>query len=489
MSNVSDVGKMPMPGKSNRLRLIAAAALALAAQPAATQTRDAPPPPAAERLGLDSLFSANMVLQRGRPIAIWGRARPGERVALTLDDQRDETVTGADGVWRTQLSARRAGGPYRLEASAASFHDRYDNVMVGDVWLCAGQSNMEFRRSKALDLDQRFAPDAGLRMLDIARQQAAAPSPHLMTLGGWSRSAPATAANFSAVCHHFGQRLREALSVPIGLIDAAWGGTQIAAFVDEDLLTSRELAPSIADPASRQNGGRVFNGMIAPLAPFALRGVLWYQGESDTHRPEAYGARLAALAASWRKAFAQPLPFVVIQLPAFDPAPNDPSGNWAIVREAQRRFAANDKMASLVVQIDQGSAHQLHSPRKAVVAERSAAVALADVYRSGGATGPRATSIARTKHAIRIRFATKSALVAHNGQSVEGFELCAETCATVAAHIVGTHEVELPIPGGTDPRSVRYAWADAPAPWLFDRSGWPVGPFETAIPKRGKTSI
>jgi sialate O-acetylesterase len=480
---------MPMPGKCNRLRLIAAAALALAAPPAAAQTRDAPPPPATERLGLDSLFGANMVLQRGRPIAIWGRAAPGERVAVSLGDKRAEAVTGADGVWRTRLSARHAGGPYRLDASAPSFHDRYDNVMVGDVWLCAGQSNMEFRRSKAVDLDQRFAPDAGLRMLDVARQQASAPSPHLMTLGGWSRSAPATAANFSAVCHHFGQRLRAALGVPVGLIDAAWGGTQIAAFVDEATLTSRELAPAIADPASRQNGGHVFNGMIAPLAPFALRGVLWYQGESDTHRPEAYGARLAALAASWRTAFAQPLPFVVIQLPAFDPAPKDPSGHWAVVREAQRRFAANDEKARLVVQIDQGSAHQLHPPQKAVVAERAAATALADVYRSGGAAGPRATTISRTKTAIRIGFEIKGGLTARNGPAVNGFELCDTVCAPVAARITGARKVELAIPPGTDPRSIRYAWADVPVPALFDRAGWPVGPFEATIPKQGKAKI
>jgi len=489
MNDVSDLWSISMPGKSNRIRLIAAAALALAALPAAAQTRDAPPPPAAERLGLDSLFGANMVLQRDRPIAIWGRAKPGERVEVSLGGKRAVAVADADGVWRARLAPRRAGGPYRLEASAASFHDRYDDVMIGEVWLCAGQSNMEFRRSKALDLDQRFAPDPGLRILDVARQQAPAPSPHLMTLGGWSRSAPATAANFSAICHHFGQRLRAALGVPIGLIDAAWGGTQIAAFVDEDMLTSRELAPSIADPASRQNGGRVFNGMIAPLAPFALRGVLWYQGESDTHRPEAYGARLAALAASWRKAFAQPLPFVVIQLPAFDPAPKDPSGHWAIVREAQRRFAANDDRAGLVVQIDQGSAHKLHPPRKAVVAERAAAVALAEVYRSGGAKGPRAATIARTKTAIRIRFATAGALSGRDGPAVEGFELCAERCAPVAARVIGARDVELPIPAGTDPRSVRYAWVDVPAPALFDGSGWPVGPFETAIPKRGKARI
>src|SRR5690606_22567674 len=130
--------------------------------------------------------------QRDRPIAIWGRAKPGERIEVSLGSRRAEAVADADGVWRTQLAARHAGGPYRMEASAPSFHDRYDNVVIGDVWLCAGQSNMEFRRSKALDLDQRFAPDASLRILDVARQQAPTPSPHLMTLGGWSRSAPAT---------------------------------------------------------------------------------------------------------------------------------------------------------------------------------------------------------------------------------------------------------------------------------------------------------
>ncbi len=438
------VGQMPIRRKSNNISPIAAAlALIFTAGTATAQTRAAPPPPAVERMGLDSVFGANMVLQRDHPVRLWGRGKPGERVALSLGTAHAEVTAGVDGRWAGVLPARPAGGPLVLRASAPSFDDYYPNVLVGDVWLCSGQSNMEFRRSKANDLDLDFATDDGLRLLDIGRRQDAAPSPHLMTLGGWSISATANAANFSAICHRFGQRLRAALDVPIGLISASWGGTRIAAFIDAPTLDARGLSTDDPDPASRQNSGRLFNAMIAPLGAVTLRGVLWYQGESDTHRPAGYRSKLAALAASWRKAFSQPLPFVVVQLPTFDPTPLDPSGNWAAVREAQRRFVADDGNAGLVVQIDQGSATELHPPEKALVAERSAAVALAVIYRRKAIKiGPILSRARRTGNVIALRFEVAERLIARKGDAVEGFEVCGESCVKAASRIVGRNRVQ-----------------------------------------------
>lgn len=470
------------------------AALALAAAlmpvPGATaQTRDAGSPPREERLGMDSLFGAHMVLQRDRPIRVWGRAKPGERVRVSFGEAHARTVAGSNGSWAVTLSARPAGGPYLLKASAPSFSDQYRDILVGDVWLCSGQSNMEFRRSKATDLPARFATDNGLRMLDIARREAPAPSPHLMPLGGWSASSADSAARFSAICHHFGERLRARLKVPIGLIGASWGGTRIAAFVDAATLARRGVASGAVDRLPRQNDGRVFNAMIAPLAPFGLKGVLWYQGESDTHRPKGYEQRLTALAASWRQAFDHPLPMIVIQLPPFDPSPRTPPGHWAQIREAQRRFVAGDRVAGLVVQIDQDSADNLHPTNKAVVAVRAAETALGIAYAIGRprpvATLPR---VERYGPTIILHFGVDARLTSPDGRRVRGYELCAETCVAVPGHLAGPHRVELVIPDHLEPRCLRYAWSDVPISDLRTESGWPLGPFAVPLRKAARTS-
>ncbi|MFL9839808.1 sialate O-acetylesterase [Sphingomonas sp. ST-64] len=455
---------------------------------AAAQTRDAGSPPAAERVGTDSLFASHMVLQRDRPIRIWGRALPGEAVRLSLGKAQARAITRPDGTWTVTLPARPAGGPYRLDVSAPSFRDRYREILIGDVWLCAGQSNMEFRRSKAVDLPAHFAPDAGLRMLDIARREAPTPSPHLMTLAGWKTSTPDSAARFSAICHHFGERLRAQLGVPIGLVGASWGGTRIAAFVDAVTLKTRGLDGTAHDPVSRQNDGRVFNAMIAPLAPSGLKGVLWYQGESDTHRPEGYAPRLAALAASWRQAFAQPLPMIVVQLPPFNPSPRTPPGHWAEIREAQRRFVSDDGSAGLVVQIDQESANDLHPAKKAVVAERAAERALSVAYGHGssrsGAEPPRIVRIGRR---LLLNYEIPDRLVAPNPEAVRGFEICTDTCAAIQARLTGPRRIELTISDSTVPRCLRYAWADVPQQNLQTERSGPPGPF--AISLREDTTV
>ncbi len=463
------------------------AALALAAAlmplPVATaQTRDAGAPPREERLGVDSLFSAHMVLQRARPIRIWGRAKPGEHVRVSLGKAQARTFAGSNGAWAVTLPARAAGGPYLLEASAPSFRDRYRDILVGDVWLCAGQSNMEFRRSKASDLPARFAKDDGLRIFDIARREATLPSSHLMALGGWTASSPDSAARFSAICHHFGERLRARLKVPVGLIGASWGGTRIAAFVDAATLARRGVASDLIDRVSRQNDGRVFNAMIAPLAPFGLKGVLWYQGESDTHRPVGYAQRLTALAASWREAFGQPLPMIVVQLPPFDPSPRTPPGHWTQIREAQRRFVAYDRAAGLVVQIDQDSAGNLHPTKKAVVAERAAERALSIAYATGrpesGAQLPRIEQRGRT---LILHYGAGSRLTASDRQTVRGYEICADRCVAVPGRLTGPRRVVLEIPATVEPRCLRYAWSDVPRGDLRTQSGAPPGPFAVSL--------
>ena len=434
-------------------------------------------------VGLAPIFAENMVLQRGSKINIWGNTAPGEMVSVALDRQRRSVRAGQDGRWETTLSHPKAGGPYVLEAKSPSFQQRISNVMIGEVWLCSGQSNMGFKYSTATDLLQPAPSDDQLRLMRVDLVQSEVPLTTLKTTIPWSISHAETAKDFSAVCHQFGSVLREKLKVPVGLITSAWGGSRIAPFIDENTLKARNIMPPF-DPniEARQNGARAYNGMIAPLVPFSMRGAIWYQGESDARAPEPYENYLHALATSWRTKFGQNWPMLIVQLPAYDPTPREKTGSWARIREAQRLYVKNDRNSALIAQIDQGSAKELHPPEKKAVANRVADAALANVYKFRGATvGPQFLSAKRRGNVVRIMFKSSGAIQLADSATLSGFELCSEDCIPVSGQLTGKREVTLHVPEGQSPTCIRYGWSDVPKPVLFDGSKRPAEPFMVAL--------
>ena len=623
---------------------------------------------------LDPLFQDHAVLQRGRPIGVWGSAAAGERVTVTLDGRQATGQADGSGRWTAALPAMSAGGPYTLEARGGSgARQTVSDVMVGDVWLCSGQSNMELPVSRSRNPDAAIARSSNdrIRLLTVAHLGRSEAMAAFQAPAVWQLAAPQTVRTFSATCYYFARELQETERVPMGLINAAWGGTAIEAWtgesglrsiggfddrldllrlyardpdaanqsigrmwedwwrtrdssagepwkaqpaatadwravpdpmrdwkkwgvpelashdgmvwfrrtfdltaeqagraatlslggideVDETWVNGRAIANTFGWGAERDYrlppgvlraganivvlnvlstwdaGGMIgpadrlavrfddgttvplagrwryqmvplsmgrpprapwepiaglttlYNGMIAPLGPYGLRGAVWYQGETNADEPAGYQALLTGLMSSWRRQFGADLPFLVVQLPGFGRVPTSPmDSGWAEIREAQRRAVASDARTGLAVTIDLGDRNDIHPTGKQEVGSRLVRVARRIVYGEAiTPSGPVPTSARHEAGRVVVTFGdVDGQLVTYSASQPIGFELCGAgkgSCRFVSGR-VESNRVALDPAGVPSPTRVRFCWGDSPVCNLSDRSGLPVGPFETAI--------
>ncbi|MGH7995997.1 MAG: sialate O-acetylesterase [Opitutaceae bacterium] len=476
--------------------------------------------PARGDVTVPKILSSHMVVQRDRPIHLWGWADPGERVAATLREFTASTQADDLGRWSLYLAPEPAGGPYRLTIKG---HNTLilDDVLVGDVWFASGQSNMQLPlmgfpgnavvTNGAEEIRQAYHTD--LRLLHIpdeashyARQDQPA---------SWTACTPQTAATFSAAAYFFARELAKRERVPIGIIDCSWGGTPAAPWVSPETLGSdaglmpvfAEWASTSADHAdaprllakehredlaARAAGrplpqhpwhpdldswapGWLYNGMIAPAVNYPIKGVIWYQGASDTDpgRASMYGRVFPALIRDWRRQWREgDFPFLFVQIASFDAGPG-----WPIVREAQRRtlHLANTAM---VVTIDIGNPHNIHPADKQDVGHRLALAARALAYGERiEYSGPSFRQTSLDGDRIRAWFDHADGLTAKGGPLV-GFEIAGadRTFRPATARIDGD-SVWLSSPRVPHPRYVRYAWASDPVANLFNGAGLPASPF------------
>src|SRR5436190_9304171 len=386
---------------------------------------------------LPDVLGDSMVLQQKHSVPVWGTADPGEEVTVRFAGQTKRATAGADGRWRVNLDPLRASStPATLTVTGKNTIELKD-ILVGEVWLVAGQSNMQRLLSETADGEAATAAANHplIRLFNVSRQVAFkhAPPP----LGLWRACTPDSVKEFSAAGYYFGVELERELNVPIGLINSSYGGSQAEAWTPvEDLWASPELKPTVdrtkiwdeerprvkaeydeaikkwrgeADKA-KAAGARpqpspavpdalreyrvaasIYDGMIAPLIPYSLRGAFWYQGESNEARAQQYGILLPAMIKAWRERWDyRDLPFGIVQLPNYrDPKPEPADEPWSFVREAQRRTALTMRNVGLIVTIDIGEAHDIHPKNKLDVGKRMARWALADVYgRKLTKTGP-----------------------------------------------------------------------------------------------------
>jgi sialate O-acetylesterase len=619
---------------------------------------------------LHPLFTDHAVLQRDRPIAVWGWAAPRERVVVEFDGARIEARAAASGAWRAELPAHEAGGPYALSVQAGAARASVSDILVGDVYLCSGQSNMEFQTRYATNASTLLnaARSSTIRLFTSPRAVAPQPQSHFAEPAQWRTADEASVGDFSAVCYLFAREIEATAQAPIGLINASWGGTRIEAWMSTEALQRvggldaelRALALAIRDPDSaarrydaslrawwraergaRQGwgadayddsgwrsftpggfwessgeealarfdgvawfrtrfeltqeqasqsaelslgpiddidvvylNGRVvgagggwdtprtyaisqgglragantlavgvldtggggglwggedtralrfadgssvllgpdwryrastelwditappsppwggpngfsalYNGMIAPLAPFGLRGVLWYQGESNAGDPAAYRRLLPGMMRDWREAFATPaLPFLIVQLADFGAPASTPQRNsWGGLREAQRLAVAADAHAGLAVAVDIGDRFDIHPTQKTVVAQRLALLARHRIYGQDVAdSGPAPVTAQRSGEIVTVTFAN-GPLVAYSASRPIAFELCdeARACRFVDAEIDGA-VVRLDARGGPA-AFVRYCWGDAPICNLYNDADLAATPFELAV--------
>jgi sialate O-acetylesterase len=626
---------------------------------------------------LDEMFQDHAVLQRERAIPVWGEAAPAEELTIFLSnaDSTDgaavHAVADSAGHWQAQLSARPAGGPYRLTVrTRGGIEQSVGDILLGDVWLCSGQSNMEFPVASSLNAAREIAAGGSdrIRLLSVAHAEHPLPLEHFASPVSWAIAAPDTIGGFSAACYYFARELQKSVSVPMGLIQATWSGSRIEPWmsaaalravggfdvgldvldiyardaragndrmgslwegwwharapagstpwqtkvegdwraapepmrdwktwgvaelanhdgmvwfrrsvtlsraqaasaaqlsigaideVDETWVNGRPLANSFGygtertytvpkgwlhagensivinvlstwdaggmygppehralhfgDGSEVRLGGRwlyqfvpesmglpprapwesviglstIYNAMIAPLHQYGLRGVLWYQGESNAGDAARYQSLLEGLMADWRNRLAAQLPFLIVELPNFGtPSALAAASSWASVREAQRHAVDADQNAALAVTIDIGMAQELHPPNKQAVGARLARAARHLVYRAAvSASGPAVRAARRDGGAVLVSFDdVEGQLLTYSALRPIGFELCGESqesCHFVDATLSGRGvRIDAADPNAT---RVRFCWGDAPVCNLYDKSGLPAGPFEAAI--------
>ncbi len=476
-----------------------------------------------------AVISDNMVLQARTKVNVWGKADPGESVTVLLGPESAQTMAGKDGNWGLKLEGLASGGPYDMTISGKN-SITVRNVAVGEVWLCAGESNMEFKTMAARNGPEEMA-DGDLPMVRLFKvKRAFSEKPAADCEGTWVVCTPDAAKDFSAVGFFFARELNRRLREPVGMIESAWGPSRAEGWTPQATLEKDPALHGVVDryaktlsgypaamaayqvalaewqgkadaakasgsPAPREpvaplspTGPRepsaLYNGMIAPLVRLPIRGVLWYQGESDTSDPGLYRKLFPAMIGAWRAAWgAEEMPFLYAQLSGFLVRHSQPEeSRWAELREAQAE-ALETPGTGMAVTADTGEEHEMHPADKQDVAHRLALIAEKEVYGKSGVTasGPvfSGMDIEDGKAVISFTHA-EGGLAARNGAALKGFEIAGEDRAFVWAQakidggqvIVQSSQVAKPV-------AVRYAWADFPDCSLFNKAGLPAAPFRT----------
>ena len=484
--------------------------------------------PALSEVRLPSVWGDGMVIQRNEPVTMRGSAEPGEQVTVTFAGSRVSAVTGADGSWLLTLPPKEAGGPYVMYVTGKNALV-LDNILVGDVWLCGGQSNMQWPLRFCDSAGETLA-EAGNPMLRIfVVDKKGAGSPRKDCGGRWDTCSPRSIADFSGTAYHFGETLTDELAIPIGLIQSAWGGTPAEAWVSLPALSNEpalngirngwerileERPPEIEryydltaawfvfafecmgqkepygklpDPPEGYDKALwapswLYNAMIAPLTGFPIRGVIWYQGESNAGRAHQYRALFPALIKDWQRAWGRDdLPFLFCQLATTGAIAETPGKSaWAELREAQT-MAADIPGNEMVVTIDLGG-EDVHFRNKREVGRRLALTALGTEYnRDVVYKNPSFQGMAVEGSSVRLRFADAgSGLTTTDGTSPRGFSIAGADSVFVWAEarfdgadiIVRNSAVPAPM-------AVRYGWANNPGCTVISRDGLPLAPFRS----------
>ena len=481
---------------------------------------------------LSPLFADHMVLQQGTAVPVWGTADAGEQVTVSAGEQKATATAGADGKWTVKIGPLAAGGqPLELKVAGKNTLTIRD-VLVGEVWVCSGQSNMEWSVNASANAEQERAAAnyPAIRMFTVKKAVTAKPAAAME--GSWAVCSPQTVGNFSAVGYFFGRELHKSLNVPVGLIHTSWGGTPAEAWTDRASLEadpdlrpiterwSRNIenykqqvgkisaalekwqaeaeraeaegrpVPPVALPQDpRANPHRpagLYNAMITPLLPYGIKGAIWYQGESNAGRAYQYRKLLPTMIQSWRTAWGQgDFPFYIVSLANFrqiEPQPVE--SDWAELREAQYLTARNVPNAGLAITIDIGEANDIHPRNKQEVGRRLALAALAQTYKKDVPySGPVFDAMKVEGDAARLTFKhTHGGLVAKGdaAPAVKGFAVAGEDKQWHWADakidgdsvIVRSDKVQKPV-------AVRYAWANNPVCNLYNKAGLPAVPFRT----------
>lgn len=475
-------------------------------------------------VALPAIFSDHMVLQRDARVPVWGTAADGAIVTVEFAGQKKSVTAAADGRWRIDLDPLPANATPRDLLVSANLkskidHQKFTDVLVGEVWLGSGQSNMAMTVNRSLNFEtEKAAADFPL-IRHYKEDSANSETAQSVGKGRWVLTTPDTVPFYSAALYFFGRELHQTLRVPIGLINSSVGGTPIEAWIASDVQReNKELQaaiaalPKVTPPAPaapkaasatpktasaekikttkkttkaakatapRSTTGGLFNGKISPLIPYAIRGALWYQGEANSTPAKAplYEHQLPLLIRDWRARWGYDFPFAWVQLPNFIGAGRD----WPLVREAMLKTLAVPR-TGMAIAIDVGEANDIHPKNKQAVGHRLAQWALGTVYaqKVAATSGPLPAGHEIRGREIVLRFThTEGGLVAKEGP-LTGFVLAGadHTWKPAQARIVGS-TVVVSSPEVAAPLAARYAWENFPTCNLFNGASLPASPFRT----------
>ena len=436
--------------------------------------------PELSSLRVSGVFSSNMVLQRDQKLPIWGWSKPGEEVSVKLGSDTMTAVSNSAGAWKVMLPPQRVGEPIQLTVTGRTDQLSFDNILVGDVWICSGQSNMQWPVQSSANAAQEIAAAdfPQIRLFTVNNVIEPAPAPDCDGL--WQVCRPETVAGFSAVAYYFGRHLHRELKVPIGLINASWGGSLCEAWMSREAL---EADPDYATIVKQSHanpwfGSGLYNGMIHPLVSFGIRGVIWYQGEANILRAEQYRRLFPTLIGDWRGQWGQgDFPFYYVQLCPFRADPNQ----WAELWDAQRQSMSVPN-TGMVVTTDVGELRNIHPRNKQEVGRRLALWALSKTYdrKLVVPSGPLYKSMKIEGNEIRIEFNYGHGLSSRDDQPLTWFTIAGPdhnfhpAKASIDNDAITVHSEKV-----TQPLAVRFGWSSVAQPNLVNANGLPASPFRT----------
>jgi len=436
---------------------------------------------------LPAIFGNNMVLQQKSWTKLWGWGSPGEKIRISASWNTfttDSATVDGNAKWEVNIKTPVAGGPFTITLKASNTIE-LQNVLVGEVWVCSGQSNMEFSYNwgaPAMKTEVAKAADPAIRFFSV--QKSTSPFPQDDLQGEWKMCDSNAVKSFSAVAYYFGRKLNADLNVPIGLINSSWGGTPAEAWTPSDVVyrdstlvaASRKLNPSQWWPVTP---AYCYNAMIAPLTNFSIAGAIWYQGESNTGTASTYAKLLTSMIESWRAKWNKDLPFYLVQIAPYT------YGNknvGALLREAQTKVLALHNTGMVVITDLVDDTTDIHPKNKKDVGIRLAKLALVKTYQQSvtGALNPVYGLMKIDNNQVYVYIQNSGTGLIHGGNSIVGFSIAGEDKVFYPATakisgisiIVSSKEVPHPV-------AVRYAFGNTAVGNVFTREGLPLGPFRT----------
>ncbi|MEZ6068727.1 MAG: sialate O-acetylesterase [Pirellulales bacterium] len=433
------------------------------------------------------LFSDGAVLQQGRPVPVWGTGDDGEEVTISIQD-KSATATTADGRWMAWLPPLEAGGPFELTIKGNN-ETKVGDVLVGEVWIASGQSNMQWPLNRTVDSEATIAAanNPQLRLFSVPLKYS--DKPETTVDAKWQLCTPETVPGFSAVGYFFGQHLQERLGVPVGVINTSYGGTPAENWTSREKLASVPETRHYVGEGGSDKASGLYNAMIAPLVPYAIEGAIWYQGESNAGRAWEYYTLFPAMIEDWRDKWGQgSFPFLFVQLAPFKAITQEPTeSDWAELRDAQRNTTLVVPQTAEAVITDVGDENDIHPQNKKPVGDRLALAARALAYGENLVySGPDYAAIDVAGDTATIHFdhvGTGLAIRDNDGnpqETLSGFTICGpdRVFHNAEAQLSG-NTVTVRCDAVTHPVAVRYGWANYPLGNLWNADGLPASPFRT----------